>query len=203
MIKAPQNNIELELRAEISNFKFNNLLNKLRQTAKLVSHSKRLSVMFCGKINELNFDIRTRINSNGKSEIVVKKGDFHAHNRMESSQEINPSQFLGIIKIFSTFGFQSKVTERENFVFELNNNISLVLVKANDIFYVEIEKMSNKKDLKINKKQLIEKLSRLNLKPINEIQFNELCDRLTKNSDWAFDGSQTHFKKLKDVLINY
>ncbi|MCK6463015.1 MAG: hypothetical protein L6Q29_04360 [Candidatus Pacebacteria bacterium] len=203
MAKSSQNDIELELRAEISNIKFNSLLDKLRQTAKLTSRSKRLSVMFLGEINKLNFDIRARISSGGKAEIVLKKGDFHAHNRVESSQEINPNQFLGIVKILSNFNFQSKVTERENFVFDLNNNMCLVLVKANNIFYAEIEKMSSAEELEENRKQLIETLSELGLKPINETQFNELCNRLTKKSDWIFEGSQAHFKKLENMLKGY
>ena len=41
------------------------------------------------------------------------------------------------------------------------------------------------------------------LKPINKIEFNELCDRLSKHSDWSFDGSKKHFKKLAGMLSAY
>ena len=197
-------NIELELRAEVFLSQFTDLLKKLKRQARLISCTKRLSVMFLGEINNSSVDIRVRIDSNGKSEVVVKKGDFHAHDRIEASQGINKDQFVGIVKTFSIFGFHSKITERENFVFDLDNDINLTLVKAGKFFYVEIEKMSNKKEKKENKNKLLKIFSDLNLKPIkNKTEFNELCERLSKYSDWFFDGSKKHFKKLLDMLSAY
>ena len=80
-----ENNIELELRAEVSLDQFEELLTDLNKGQKLLSHTKRLSVIFLGAINQANFDIRVRISSNGETELVVKKGDYHAHNRVEYS----------------------------------------------------------------------------------------------------------------------
>ena len=198
------NNIELELRAEVSSMQFTGLLKKLKQQTKLISYTKRLSAMFLGKINKSNFDIRVRINSDKKSEMVVKKGDFHTHDRVESSQEINKSQFIGIVKIFSLFDFKSKITERENFVFDFGDNIYLTMVKAGNIFYAEIEKMSNVKNLDQNKSELLSIIKNFGLKLIkNDKEFNELCDRLTKCSDWVFDGSENHVAKLTSMLNSY
>ena len=160
--------------------------------------------MFLGKINKSNFDIRVRISSNGKAEIVVKKGDFHVHDRIENSQEITKNQFIGIVKILVLFGFKSKVTERENFEFDLDNNITLVLVKARSIAYVEIEKMSNIKNLEKNKSELSSIVKNFDLKIIkDDKEFNKLCNRLTKYSDWVFDGSDDHIAKLTSMLNLY
>ena len=198
------NNIELELRAEVTLNHFEKLLASLKQKSKQISHTKRLSVMFLGKINKSNFDMRVRIDSNGKAEFVTKKGDFHAHNRTENSQEITKNQFMGIVKILSLFKFSSKITERENFVFDLENEISLVLVKAGSIAYVEIEKMSNSKNLKNNKLELLQIIKDLDLKLIkNDKEFNKLCNRLTKHSDWVFNGSKQHMEKLISMLASY
>lgn len=198
------NNIELELRAEISSMQFTGLLKKLKQQTKLISYTKRLSVMFLGKINKSNFDIRVRINSDKKSEIVIKKGDFHTHDRVESSQEINKDQFIGIVKMLSLFGFKSKITERENFVFDFGDNIYLTMVKAGNIFYVEIEKMSNEKEKEKEKEKLLKIFSNLSLNFIkDEKVFNDLCNRLSTDSDWAFDCSENHLKKLNNMLITY
>lgn len=198
------NNIEVELRAEVSLNRFKGLLHDLNKEKKQVSHTKRLSVMFLGIINGSNFDIRTRISSNAKAELVVKKGDFHTHDRIEASQEINKEQFLGIVKILSLLNFQSKITERENFVFNLDNEITLVLVKAGSIAYVEIEKMSNRDTVESNKLQLIQIINELKLKLINDDkEFNELCDRLTKYSDWTFDETEAAWLKLKTTLESY
>jgi len=199
-----ENNIELELRAEASLDQFNILLSDLKKKQKLLSHTKRLSVMFLGGINQTNFDIRVRISSNGKTELVIKKGDYHAHNRIEFSQEIKKDQFIGIVKIFSLFGFQAKVTERENFTFDLGNNTTMVLVKAGSIAYVEIEKMSHKKNIDENRDELLRIINGFNLKLIdNDNEFNELCDRLTRCCDWIFDSTTSHAEKLETILKTY
>ena len=71
--KNMESNIELELRAEISLDQLEELLTDLNKEQKLLSHTKRLSVMFLGVINRANFDIRVRISSNGETELVVKR----------------------------------------------------------------------------------------------------------------------------------
>lgn len=204
MTKSMENNIEVELRAEVSLNQLEGLLDYLKEKNKLTSHTKRLSVMFLGNINQANFDIRVRISSDGSAELVVKRGDYHVHNRTESSQEITKDQFIGIVKIFSLFGFQAKVTERENFVFDLRDDTTMVLVKAGSIAYVEVEKMSDEKNTDSVRKRLLKILEDLQLKPIdNGNEFKELCDRLTKYSDWVFGGSTDDIEKLKKMLAYY
>lgn len=204
MITNEGNNIEVELRAEVSLKQLDGLFDSLKEKSKLVSDTKRLSVMFLGSVNHVNFDIRVRISSDGNAELVVKKGDYHAHNRVESSQRITKDQFIGIVKIFSLFGFQSKVTERENFVFDLGDDIAMVLVKAGSIAYVEIEKMSDDKNADSVRDGLLKTLEDLQLKPIgNGDEFNELCDRLTQYSDWVFSSSAEDTEKLEKILASY
>jgi hypothetical protein len=209
MIKHPiaknmENNIELELRAEVSLDQLEELLTNLSKRKKLLFHTKRLSVMFLGAIGQENFDIRVRIDSNRETELVIKRGDYHAHNRVEYSQKIKKDQFIGIVKIFSFFGFQSKVTERENFVFDLGNNTTMVLVKAGSVAYVEIEKMSHEKNIEENKAELLRIINSFGLKLIdNDDEFKELCDRLTRYCDWVFDGTASHVAKLEEMLKSY
>lgn len=199
-----ENNIEVELRAEISLKQLDELLDRLKEKNKLLSQTKRLSVMFLGNVNQANFDIRVRISSSGNAELVLKKGDFHAHDRVELSQNIKKDQFIGIVKAFSLFGFQSKITERENFVFDLEDDITIALVKAGSIAYVEVEKMSDNKKADGVKKRLLKIFEDLQLKSIdNGGEFNELCDRLTQYSDWIFDGSTGDIEKLKKMMVFY
>ena len=72
-----ENNIELELRAEVSLDRFDSLLFDLKKKQKLLSQTKRLSVMFLGVVNQ-TVDIRVRATSNGETELVIKKGDYHS-----------------------------------------------------------------------------------------------------------------------------
>ncbi len=200
----PENNIELELRAEVSLERFDSLLQELTAVAKPTSISKRLSVMFLGEIQKSSFDIRARINRGGKAEIVTKKGDFHTHDRIEASQAITKDQFIGMIKLLSLFTFKSKVTERENFLFNLGNDVSLVLVRAGTIAYVEIEKMSNSETMESNKKELLDLIASYYLKLIKDgTAFNELCDRLTEFSDWPFNATPADFERLEKMLTDY
>lgn len=196
-------NIELELRSELTIDQFKNTFERLKNETKLVSQTKRLSIMFLGKVNKADFDIRLRIDNKKNAELVIKKGFFHAHNRIETSQKINKDQIVGFAKLFSFFGFNSKITERENFVFNIGQGIEIVLVKAGSIAYLEIEKMSSRKDIVKNKKRLLKILEDLKLKPIKKQAFNELCDRLSIYSDIKFNNSQKDFKKLEKILNNY
>jgi hypothetical protein len=198
------NNIELELRAEISPDKIEKILLELKNKYTLLYETKRLSVMFLGEINNSEFDIRLRINSNKKAELVIKKGFFHSHDRIETSQLVEKDQFLGLVKMFSLFGFKSKITERENFVFDLEGGIELTLVIAGSISYVEIEKMSNNDNLEENRKKLIEIVDKMGLQLIKDsADFNELCDRLTKFSDIEYNGSDNDLKKIEQFLGFY
>ena len=199
-----ENNIELELRAEISLDRFDSLLFDLKKKQKLLLKTKRLSVMFLGVVNQTNIDIRVRASSNGETELVIKKGDYHSHNRIEFSQDIKRNQFINIVKILSLFSFRARVTERDNFSFDLGNSVTMTLVKARSIAYIEIEKMSHEKNRDENRDELLRIINRFNLKLIDsEDEFNELCDRLTRHCDWVFDGTVNHIEKLETMLKGY
>lgn len=198
-----ENNIELEIRSEVISNKFKKLALDLGNRSKINSYHRRLSVMFLGSIDNAKLDLRVRINSKGRAEVVIKKGDYHIHDRLEFSQSIKKNQFLGFVKIFSTLGFDSKVTERENFVFYLNGSVTAVLVKAGSISYLELETMTNNADKNRDKKKLLNIMFELELSPLNQNEFNNLCKRLNINSDWKFNVSSKNIKRLKSLLKKY
>ena len=68
--------IELEFRAEIKPDSFAAIIADLGCVGKMISHTKRLSVMFLGKISGQPFDIRVRIDDGQRAEIVLKKAIF-------------------------------------------------------------------------------------------------------------------------------
>lgn len=196
-------NIELELRAEVKKDQYAKLLSKLKREYKLISHTQRLSVMYFGKVGQASLDVRVRI-TNSESEVAIKKGALHAHDRIEMSQPIDKSQFMGMAQFYSLFDFKSEVAERETHNFDMGRKIVFSLVKAGDIAYVEIEKMSSKQEVEKNKEQLQVILDNFNLKTIaTEKEFNNLCDRLSEHSDWLFTGSKGDMAKLKKLLAKY
>lgn len=197
-----QKNIELELRAEVFKSDFNNVLNNLKKQGNLISKTKRLSVMFFGEFNNNCFDIRVRI-TNNESEIVIKKGELHSKNRAEYSQKINKEQFVGMVKLISKFGFRSKVGERETFNFQFPNQIIVSLVKAGDLSYLEIEKMTNEDNIKKDKEILYNLAKDLKINIIEDKEkFNTFCKRLDKTVDWEFRDDDNCYKRLKKLLYS-
>jgi len=195
--------IELEWRAEILPRDYKRMRRKIEFLGSLHSHTKRLSAMFFGKIKNRKIDIRVRI-TNGKSEIVVKIGAFGSYDRIEISQDIDSSQFIGMVKIFSQFGFSVEIGERETFNYILPNNIIVSLVSAGRIAYIELEKMSSKSDLAKNNEQLKKIADQLGLKIIeSEKKFNALCKRLSETVDWSFYCTNNEYAKLTRLVKRY
>ncbi len=197
-------NIELEFRAEVDSKKFKNLLRKLQIQTNPISFTRRLSVMYFGKSNKKEpLDIRVRV-TNGAAEIALKKGALHSHDRVEIITPIDKSIFLDMVNIFYHQGFETKVAERETHNFNLGNNIIFSLVKAGKIAYVEVEKMSSKKDIEKNKKQVLGVMSEYGLNIIkSKREFDELCDRLSKYSDWKYKNSNKDQSGLKKLVSKY
>lgn len=195
--------IELELRAEIAPTRFNFYADKFRAFGKQVSVSRRLSVMFFGTIGGKAFDIRVRTDDKGFSEIVCKKGDYHSHNRIEYSEMISKKQILGFAKIFFLLGLNTKVTERDNFVFDFPNEITVTITRAQKICYIEFEKMTHEASAETTRRELAAPMAKFNLSPLNKTQFTDICRRLDEKVDWQFGGSPADFKKLSELLEKY
>lgn len=195
--------IELELRAEVSATTKDGLLNRLHSLGILHSETRRLSVMLFGQVKNVNLDIRIRV-TNGKCEVVSKAGNFGSHNRTEFSQDIAPDQLVGMVKLFSQFGFLTKVGERETTNFSLPNDITASLVSAGSISYLELEKMSTFQTEQENLTKLQSLASELVLTPIkSEDEFEELCQRLNDTVDWFFGYSEEDYTKLAAALKKY
>lgn len=195
-----ERDIELELRSEVSPSALPRIFNKLKRRYRLVSRTNRLSVMFFGRVHKTEIDIRVRV-TNGISEVVLKKGSFHAHDRIEIAQNIQKEEFLGLVRILAQLNFEIKVGEREIYNFAFGNNITISVVKAGEITYLEVEKMSNHSCLKNDRRMLLGAIRILNLKPITSRKaYETLCDRLTALTDWRFNGSPRHYARLKRIF---
>lgn len=194
-------NIELEFRAEVLKRSFWRVLRKLRARGKLISKTKRLSVMYFGKIGKIEIDIRVRI-TNGVSEVVIKRGSFHSHNRIEVSQLIDKSQFIGMVKLMTQLGFTDvKVGERETYNFDFGNGVIVSLGRGGNISYLEIEKMSSVENQKKDTLELMNFANTIRIPLLkNRKEFIDLCHRLTAACDWRFNGSVEHYRKLEKLL---
>jgi hypothetical protein len=196
-------NIELEIRAKINQKKYKSLLYWLKHRAKPVSKTKRLSAMFFGKVGNNFYDIRVRI-TNGQAEVVFKIGETHSHNRQELSQNLEPEQFIGMVKLFSSLFSNIKVGERQIENFKYKNDIIISLVKAGSINYIELEKMATKKSGGMAKNELLSLAQLLKLKIITKkSEYIKLCNLLTKKIDWQFRKTNKDYFRLKKLLLKY
>lgn len=194
--------IELELRAEVPINDVENLKIKLSKMGKVLSTTRRLSVMYFGKINGQKTDIRIRV-TNGECEIAAKFGSFGSHDRLELCQKIEKDQFFGMVKIFSQFKFNTEIGERETINYKLPDDIVISLVLAGDIAYVELEKMSSEFDILESKIKLQKLADNLNLQILDEDKFDILCQKLNESVDWAFNGSKDEYLKLENIFKTY
>jgi len=193
------NNIELELRAEVPV----SILKKLQDKVSRVSRVKRLSVMYFGNVNGHKLDIRVRIN-NDTAELVIKKGNLHASDRIEYAIPVNKDQFIKFVEVFSLFNFKTEVAEREIYDFDMGRNITLSFMKAGNIAYVEIEKMSSPATITKNYKELLNIAHEWKFNIIKtEKAFNSLCSRLSHSYDWSFSRSKDDFRRLRKLLRKY
>ena len=194
--------IEVELRAEVPINDVENLKIKLSKMGKVLSTTRRLSVMYFGKINEQKTDIRIRV-TNGECEIAAKFGSFGSHDRLELCQKIEKDQFFGMVKIFSQFKFNTEIGERETINYELPDDIVISLVLAGDIAYIELEKMSSEFDTLESKIKLQKLADNLNLQILDEDKFDILCQKLNESVDWAFNGLNDEYLKLENIFKTY
>lgn len=191
--------IELELRAEVSSRDVDAMVSDLQKKYDLKSHTDRLMVMFFGETDTGTLDVRVRI-TNGDGEVAIKKGSFHADDRKEVEQSISADQFMGFVRQFRLFEFDTEVAERETYNFAIGDDIFSVVI-ACDIAYVEIEKMTDKESIEEDRSELYEIAKSFDLDIIESEQvFDELCDRLSKSCDWQFAGEDADYERLQGQL---
>ena len=133
---------------------------------------------------------------------ILKKGAWHESNRIEVPQPINKNQFIGFVKIFSTLYTNCYVTQRESYNF-IKDNITVTLVKAKKLAYIEFEILSNKESEQKDSKAILDLMNIYKLSPINQVEFDDLCERLKDNDDWVFELKDEHLKKLEELLKEY
>lgn len=194
--------IELELRAEIPFHELEKIKKHIEGFGKLASKTKRLSVMYFGKIEDNPVDIRVRI-TDGKSEVVIKSGAYVSNNRLEISQPIETRQFLGMVKLFSLFGFSTMISERETYNYLLPDNVIVSLVLADRIAYVEFELISSKENFNQNKEKLTSLVNQFDLQIMTtDEEFEQHCKRLDA-VDWTFKNQKEDYDKLRLLLDSH
>lgn len=193
--------IELELRGECTDT-YDELKKKLDAAAEKERVpsvvERRTFVAFFGTVGEQGIDIRCRV-TNGEAEVVAKVGAFHAHDRIEVSQNVSLEQMIGFAKMFVAMGFaDTKVCFRHQVHYRIAD-VDVALVRSQSgLAYVELERqVSDAKELDVEKVKLeiLAKQLGITLWKTGE-EFYAFCRRLTVKDDWQFVGSNEDITRL-------
>ena len=195
--------IEFEIRSEVLLEDFNRIKAVLESLYGPAKKTKRLSVLFLGQGLDGKIDLRIRIDSTSKAEVVIKKGDYHERDRVEYAVSVEKKEFIGLVKVFSSLGYESKITERENQFFDAGNGVGATLVTSGNICYVEIEKMTTEKNLGADEKVVRSVMGSLGLKEMTKDGFTDICKRLSSESDISFNATEAEYRILQDKLNQY
>lgn len=104
-------NIEVELRGPLEEESYQKLLNYLEANGKLIKKENRFLIdysTFLEGIGERKSDIRTRI-TNGKVELIVKKGRFGGMSREEASVFVENNDLDRALHFMSLLGYKKGV----------------------------------------------------------------------------------------------
>jgi len=197
-----ENKIEIEYRSVIDIKSFDEVLLTFRNNFQEISHTKRLSYMGFSNNENKSFDFRSRI-TNSESEVVVKIGDLHAHNRVEIPQKISKDQLAGFANIFSNIADESYISERETYNFNSQGDIVISLVKAATVAYIEFEILSSPSLFDENDSNLKKFIADNKFEIIDKIGFDKLNKTLSDNDDWKFEGTAADNQKLLELIERY
>src|SRR6266404_5944073 len=104
-------NIEVELRGPLNEIAYENLISVLNEKGILIKKQNRFLLdysTFLEGIGERKLDVRVRI-TNGKVEIIVKKGKFGGTSREEVSIFPEGESFETTLKLMSLLGYNKAV----------------------------------------------------------------------------------------------
>lgn len=195
-------NIELELRGECTD-DFDEL--KMRLDALGSGRCEvRTMVMFFGEVEDSGVDVRCRV-TNGKAEVVVKVGDYHAHDRREVAVAVTLEQMTDFARLFSIMGFHNaKVGTRESWEYQVEGvDVSLVHGMSG-LSYIEFERMVESADEIEAERPKLEALAHklgVSLWTTGEAYY-AFCKRLTDDEDWRFTGSEEDMARLKNQIAS-
>lgn len=195
-------NIELELRGECTK-EFDALKTKLDALGS-GRCEVRTMVMFFGEVEDSGVDIRCRV-TNGKAEVVVKVGAYHAHDRMEVATDVTVKQMIAFARMFAAMGFSNaKVGTRASFEYAING-VDVSLVRGmSGLGYIELERMvASAGEIEAERPKLEVLAHKLGVKLwTTGEEYYAFCKRLTDDEDWRFTGSEEDMARLKNQIAS-
>lgn len=201
--------IELEYRTVLKVTDFDKVKNRFDELYKKDSHTKRLTIMGFLNTEEAKSNIRIRITKNintgkAKSEIAIKQGIYHSHDRTEREIEIENTKFLDFTKLFcSIIPGKEIVLERETINYKVDESTTFSLVKAVKNAYIEFEIITQENSKSEDNVKLMKLINSLGYEVLKEEDSKAFFKKLDTEDDWLIDGTAEEYKKLESLLEKY
>lgn len=169
-------NIEVEVRSFISDKLFNEILSKLKITARFIKETSEETVYFSGKK-----DLRLR--RNGKEAfLILKEGKIHDDYRKEFEVKFNVSDFNNMKDLLKSLGYKIEIKWfRKRLEFK-QDDIKILLDNTKGYGkIIELEKMVQVGEEKDTYKKLKDKLKSFNIEITPKKEFNKAFEYYKKN----------------------
>lgn len=202
-------NIEVELRGPLDDRSYKKLKSFLKKNGKLEKKQKRLLIdysTFIEGIGERKLDVRTRI-TNGKVELIVKRGKFGGKSREEASIFVENSDIESALLLMNMLGYSKGVAADRRIERYRIKNIEIAIQdvvyfgnnKVHSRFF-EAEMMSDEKG-KANAEEKVKKLlSEMDLSVFEEKEWYEYIKKLNSEANEVFCYGGDDVKKVKKFI---
>ncbi len=202
-------NIEVELRGPLNEKEYHTTLLFLRGNGKLVKKQNRFLLAYSTSlegIGERKLDVRVRV-TNGKVEIVVKKGKFGGTSRIESSVFPEGSNLSDTLKFMSLLGYTKAVAcDRGIERYEIDG-IEFAIQDVRDFgnpgrvhsrfFEAEMMTDDSGKEVAVEKIRIF--LIKQNLREFSENEWNEYVAVMNKEANGVFDYGEDDIGKVVNL----
>lgn len=204
------NNIEVELRGPLTEEQYQAIISTLNLKGKLIANQNRFLLdysTFLEGISERKLDVRVRV-TNGKVEIVVKKGKFGGISREEASLFPEDNSIENTLKLMSLLGYNKAVACDRSITRYMVDGIEFAIQDVKDFTnsgaihsrFFEAEIMSNEegKDNAVTKIRNF--LSINNLKEFSETEWYEYVEKINKEANGVFNYEHDDIEVITHLI---
>ncbi|MFA6096572.1 MAG: hypothetical protein WC788_03010 [Candidatus Paceibacterota bacterium] len=202
-------NIEIEIRGPLDDESHKQLLKYIDKNGRLLKKQSRFLVdysTFLEGIGDRKSDIRLRV-TNGKIELIVKKGKFGAFAREEASVFVEGGDLKNAFSFMALLGFRKGVAAVRKI---LRYDVDGVEIAIQDVIrygtkdeihsrFYEAEVMTSKTDAEKGKNRIIALLDKIGLKKFGEEDWNEYIAKLNKEANGVYDYDKDNADSLKSM----